>query len=127
MIEYTKDVADRVLRILQASGQVDADKLKEVMVEAQSRSGRALAIVMKELVDEELVMSVLSRAYALRRKNLTPDEIEIEAVTSIPNQLILDEHILPFAREGRFLRIGTVDPTKATLANHIKAISNQNV
>ena len=127
MIEYTKDVADRVLRILQASGQVDAEKMKEVMVQAESRSGRALALVMKELVDEELVMTVLSRAYALRRKNLTPEEVSVDAVTSIPKKMITDEHILPFAREGRFLRVGTVDPTKATLANQIKAISNQNV
>ena len=127
MIEYTKDVADRVLRILQASGQVDAEKMKEVMVQAESRSGRALALVMKELVDEELVMTVLSRAYALRRKNLTPEEVSVDAVTSIPRKMITDEHILPFAREGRFLRVGTVDPTKATLANQIKAISNQNV
>ena len=127
MIEYTKDVADRVLRILQASGQIDAEKMKEVMVQAESRSGRALALVMKELVDEELVMTVLSRAYALRRKNLTPEEVSVDAVSSIPKKMITDEHILPFAREGRFLRVGTVDPTKATLANQIKAISNQNV
>lgn len=127
MIEYTKDVADRVLRILQASGQVDQEQMKQVMVEAESRSGRALALVMKEMVDEELVMTVLSRAYALRRKNLTPEEVDVDAVTSIPKKMIKDEHILPFAREGRFLRVGTVDPTKATLANQIKAISNQNV
>lgn len=127
MIEYTKDVADRVLRILQASGQVDQEKMKQVMVEAESRSGRALALVMNELVDEELVMTVLSRAYALRRKSLTPEEVDIDAVGSIPKKMIVNEHILPFAREGRFLRVGTVDPTKATLANQIKAISNQNV
>tara|TARA_B110000971_G_C20029166_1_gene510470 strand:- start:350 stop:2065 length:1716 start_codon:yes stop_codon:yes gene_type:complete len=127
MIEYTKDVADRVLRILQASGQVDAEKMKEVMVAAESRSGRALAMMMQELVDEELVMSVLSRAYALRRRNISPADIAPDALTSIPTKMITEEHIIPFAREGRFLRVGTVDPTKATLANQIKAISNQNV
>jgi len=127
MIEYTKDVADRVLRILQASGQVDKEKMREVMVAAESRSGRALAMMMQELVDEELVMSVLSRAYALRRRNISPADIEPEALASIPKKMITDDHIIPFAREGRFLRVGTVDPTKATLANQIKAISNQNV
>ena len=127
MIEYTKDVADRVLRILQASGQIDQEKMKEIMVQAESRSGRALTLVMKEMVDEELVMTVLSRAYALRRKNLSPEDVDVDALTSIPRKMVLDEHILPFAREGRFLRIGTVDPTKATLANQIKALSNQNV
>ena len=127
MVEYTKDVADRVLRILQASGQVEKEQMTEIMVQAESRSGKALALLMKEVVDEELVMTVLSRAYALRRRNLTPSEVEPEALAAIPRTMIEKEHILPFAREGRFLRVGTVDPTKATLANQIKALSNQNV
>ena len=38
MVDYTKDVADRVLRILQASGQVAEDKMTEIMVQAESRS-----------------------------------------------------------------------------------------
>ena len=127
MIEYNKDVADRVMRILQASGQVDTEKMKEAMTQAESRSAKALAILMDGIVDEELVMTILSRAYALRRKNLAPGDIEPEALSVIPKKMIVDEHILPFAREGRFLRVGTVDPTKATLGNQIKAISNQNV
>lgn len=127
MIEYNKDVADRVIRILQASGQVESEKMKEVMLRAESRSSRALALLMDGIVDEELIMTILSRAYALRRKNLAPGEIAQDALGAIPRQMIIDEHILPFAREGRFLRVGTVDPTKATLGNQIKAISNQNV
>jgi len=127
MVEYTKDVADRVLRILQASGQVEKEQMTEIMVQAESRSGKALALLMKEVVDEELVMTVLSRAYALRRRSLAPGEVQAEALASLPKKMIEKEHILPFAREGRFLRVGTVDPTKATLANQIKALSNQNV
>ena len=43
MVEYTKDVADRVLRILQASGQISEEKMTEVMVRAESRSARERA------------------------------------------------------------------------------------
>lgn len=140
MTEYTKDVADRVLRILQASGQVDETKMTEIMVQAESRSSRALALLMEAkpdpddpgkppaaMVEEELVVNILSRAYALRRKNLAPSDVAKDALTSVPKDMIDREHILPFAREGRFLRVATVDPTKATLANQIKALSNQNV
>ena len=140
MVEYTKDVADRVLRILQASGQVEEEKMTEIMVRAESRSARALGLIMQgvsdpddpskpptPLVEEELVVNILSRAYALRRKNLAPGEVSAEALASLPKDMIEREHILPFAREGRFLRVATVDPTKATLANQIKALSNQNV
>ena len=40
--------------------------------------------------------------------------------------MIEDEHLMPLPVRA-FLRIGTVDPTKATLANQIKALSNHNV
>ena len=140
MVEYSKDVADRVLRILQASGQISEDKMTEVMVRAESRSARALGLLMEgmadihdpgvepvPLIEEELVVNILSRAYALRRKSLAPSDVAQEALALLPNDMIEREHILPFAREGRFLRVATVDPTKATLANQIKALSNQNV
>ena len=116
MVEYTKDVADRVLRILKASGTVPADELKEYLLKADSRSAAALDLLMKERVDEELVLTILSRAYALRRKTISPDEISEEAVKAVPSDMITKHFVLPFAREGRFLRVGTVDPTKATLA-----------
>ena len=67
MVEYSKDVADRVLRILQASGQVEPDAVKEAMAQSEARSARALAYLMKDKVDEDLVITILSRAYALRR------------------------------------------------------------
>jgi len=127
MVEYSKDVADRVLRILQASGQVEPDAVKEAMAQSEARSARALAYLMKDKVDEDLVITILSRAYALRRKSLNPAELSPEIIGLIPKKMIEDEHLMPFAREGRFLRIGTVDPTKATLANQIKALSNHNV
>ena len=113
MVEYTKDVADRVLRILQASGQVEEDKMTEIMVRAESRSARALGLLMEglddihdpgvapvPLIEEELVVNILSRAYALRRKNLAPGDVAPEALASLPNDMIEREHILPFAREG---------------------------
>ena len=101
MTEYTKDVADRVLRILQASGQVDETKMTEIMVQAESRSSRALALLMEAkpdpddpgkppaaMVEEELVVNILSRAYALRRKNLAPSEVAKDALTSVPKDMI---------------------------------------
>lgn len=127
MVEYSKDVADRVLRILRASGHVDPEKMKEIMVQAESRSAGVLSLLMQEIIDEDLILTILSRAYALRRKSLNPSEIPPDVLSILPKKMITDEYIIPFAREGRFLRVGTVDPTKATLGNQIKAISNHNV
>ena len=124
---YSKDVADRVLRILQAGGQVEKDKLSTVLTEVGNKSGAALEKLVRDGLDEDLLLTVLSRAYALRRKSVTPENIQEEAFKALPLKFIENEQILPLVKEGRFLRVGIMDPTKATLAGQIKALTNFNI
>ncbi|MGC6512699.1 MAG: GspE/PulE family protein [Parvibaculales bacterium] len=124
---YSKDVADRVLRILQAGGQVDKDRLTAVLAEVGNKSGAALEKLVRDGLDEDLLLTVLSRAYALRRKSVTAETIQEEAFKALPLKFIENEQILPLVKEGRFLRVGIMDPTKATLAGQIKALTNFNI
>ena len=43
MIGYSKEVADRVLRILQAGGQLDQDELRDVMNKQNGKSPEVLS------------------------------------------------------------------------------------
>lgn len=126
-VGYSKDVADRVFRILQAGGQLDAAKVKEALAKSDGKSSKALEYCIKDGLDENIVQTVLSRAYALRRRSVSPETLDTEAIKALPQKFIEKEGILPIAKEGRFLRVGTVDPTKATLGGQIKAITNYNV
>ena len=127
MIGYSKEVADRVLRILQAGGQLDQDELRDVMNKQNGKSPEVLSSLIHNGFDEEVIQTILSRAYALRRKSVTPETIDKEILKSLPIKFIKKEGILPLAKEGRFLRVGAVDPTKATLGGQIKALTNFNV
>ncbi len=126
-IGYSKDVADRVFRILQAGDQLDSEQVKQALTNANGKSCEALIGCIRDGLDENIVQTVLSRAYALRRKSITPEVLDKEAMRILPKKFIEKEGILPIAKEGRFLRVGTVDPTKATLGGQIKAITNYNV
>ena len=127
MIGYSKEVADRVLRILQAGGQLDQDELRDVMSQQNGKSPEVLSSLIHNGFDEEVIQTILSRAYALRRKSVTPETIDKDTLKSLPIKFIKKEGIIPLAKEGRFLRVGAVDPTKATLGGQIKALTNFNV
>ncbi|MGC6475405.1 MAG: GspE/PulE family protein [Parvibaculales bacterium] len=127
MSYYSKDVADRVLRILQAGEQIEKEKLSAILEETGGKSGKALEKLIRDGLDEDILLTVLSRAYALRRRSVTPDTLDEEALKALPLKFMESENILPLAKEGRFLRVGTIDPTKATLAGQIKALTNFNV
>jgi type IV pilus assembly protein PilB len=127
MIGYSKEVADRVLRILQAGGQLDQDELRNVMSQQNGKSPEALSSLIHNGFDEEVIQTILSRAYALRRKSVTPETIDKDILKSLPIKFIKKEGIIPLAKEGRFLRVGAFDPTKATLGGQIKALTNFNV
>ena len=127
MVGYSKDVADRVLRILQAGSQLEADKVRELMASHGGKSQRVLQKLIDDGFDEEIIQTILSKAYAVRRRAVTPETLDSEAIDALPLKFIEAEGILPLAKEGRFLRVGAVDPTQATLGGQIKAISNYNV
>ena len=127
MIEYSKNVADRVLRILQAGEQLETKQIKEALAAAKGQSAPALTALIRNGLDEEILQTILSRAYTLRRKSITPDTIQPEVLKLLPLKFIEQEGMLPFAKEGRFLRVGVVDPSKMALSGQIKAITNFNV
>ena len=52
MVGYSKDVADRVLRILQAGSQLEADKVRELMASHGGKSQRVLQKLIDDGFDE---------------------------------------------------------------------------
>jgi type IV pilus assembly protein PilB len=125
---YSNDVADKVLRVLQSANRLDQQKLADARSSGTGASADVLErIIRTGGVEEDLVHTVLSRAYALRRTSLEAKEIDVRALPLIPASFIDEHHAIPFAVEQRFLRIGIVDPTTATLASQLKSVSNFNI
>ena len=128
MDAYNDDVADKVIRVLQTANRIDTALLKKISEEGNNpKPGGILEALIREGgVEEDLVQTVLSRAYAIRRLSLDINGIDLRAVTLIPSDQIDKNKALPFAVEGRFLKIAIVDPTTASLAGQFKSLSNFN-
>ena len=128
MAIYSNDVADKVLRVLQSANRLDPQKLAEARSSGSGNSAEVLEkMIRTDGVDEEIVHTVLSRAYAIRRCVLEPKQVDVRALPLIPVGFIDEHHAIPFEVEHRFLRVAIVDPTTATQAGQLKSISNFNI
>jgi len=128
MPAFTNDVAEKVLRVLQSANRLDPQKLAEVRKAGASSNADILERMIRgKSVDEGLVHQVLSKAYSLRRSQLTPVDVDERALKLVPMRLVDDNRALPFAVDQRFLRVGIVDPHTASQAGQFKSASNLNI
>lgn len=128
MPAFNNDVAEKVLRVLQSANRLDPQKLAEVRQAGATGNADILERMIRgKAIDEGLVHQVLSKAYSLRRMQLTPADVDQRALKLVPMRLVDDNRALPFAVDQRFLRIGIVDPSTATQASQFKAASNLNI
>ena len=127
MAIYENEVADKVIRVLQAANRVDNQKLLDARASANGASDVLVQLIRNEGVEEELVHTVISRAYALRRTTLEAKQVDVRALPLIPKQFIDDHLAMPYEVEARFLRVAIVDPSTASLAGQLKNLSNFNI
>ncbi len=129
MNAYNDEVADKVIRVLQTANRIDAALYRKASEEGNNpKPGGILEMLIREGgVEEDLVQTVLSRAYAIRRLNIDANSVDVRAVGLIPQEQIDKNKALPFAVEGRFLKIAIVDPTTAGMAGQFKSLSNFNI
>lgn len=128
MAIFSNDVADKVLRVLQSANRLDYTKLTNARSAGSGASSDVLERMLRSGdIDEDLVHTVLSRAYALRRCTLEAKEIDVRALPLIPLNFIDQHRAIPFGIDQRFLQVGIVDPASATLASQLKSVSNFNI
>lgn len=129
MAAYNDEVAEKVIRVLQTANRIDTAMLEKARSgEGASKPGDLLELLLREGgVEEDLVQTVLSRAYAIRRLNIDANGLDARALGLIPSKDIDSNKALPFAVEGRFLKLAIVDPTTSSLAGQFKSLSNFNI
>ncbi|MCE2517194.1 MAG: type II/IV secretion system protein, partial [Alphaproteobacteria bacterium] len=129
MAAYTDEVAEKVIRVLQTANRIDVAMLEKARgAEGAAKPGDILELLLRDGgVEEDLVQTVLSRAYAIRRLTLDANGLDSRALGLIPPEQIDKNKAMPFAVEGRFLKLAIVDPTTASLAGQFKSLSNFNI
>ena len=128
MAIYQNEVAEKVLRILQTANKLDSEALTAARAAANGRASDTLvSLIRSQNVDEELVHTVLSRAFAIRRTAIEARQVDIRALPLIPVSFVDENFAIPYEVDGRFLKVAIVDPTTAAQAGQLKTLSNFNI
>ncbi len=124
MAAYTDEVAEKVIRVLKTANRIDFSVLTEDDAPPSETPGEILeALIYRGGIEEDLVQTILSRAYAMRRIEISRENIDNRVLGYIPVAQIDQSKILPFAREAKTLKVALVDPTMATLAGKFESLS----
>lgn len=129
MAGYAKVVAERIFRILDSAGRLDKVVMDETRqsVTSDEPGDWLIHMIEHKTIDEELVQTVLSRAYALRRAKLNIGDIDIRCIELVPPDFIDKNTALPFAAEDRFLKVAIVDPSTTSLSGELRLLSRYNI
>lgn len=125
MAIYENQVAEKILRILQNSGRLDAAILDEARAQVNGRAGDTLvALIRAQMADEDLIHIILSRSFAIRHTMIEARQVDIRALLLIPAAFVDENYVIAYEVEGPLLKIAIVDPTMAAHVGQITALSN---
>ena len=131
MPSINPEISIKISNLLKTSGKLSEVNFNAAKTKYESNGKAPLGVLEYLLndshVNEDDIVSAISRTYALRKVVLTEQSIKKDAVKKLPKEFIMENEMLPYELNGRILKIALFDPTKSTLAGKIKSMTGCNV
>jgi type IV pilus assembly protein PilB len=131
MPTLSPEISVKISNFLKGMGKVNDQNIADAQKAFESNGKAPLGVIQYLLksnqVTEDDVVSAISRNYALRKINLTEQNIKADAVNKLPRDFISLHEMIPFEIEGRVLKIAIFDPSKSSLAGKIKSMTGLNI
>ena len=131
MPTLSPEISTKISNFLKGMGKVNDQNIADAQKAFESNGKAPLGVIQYLLksnqVTEDDVVSAISRNYALRKINLTEQNIKADAVNKLPRDFISLHEMIPFEIEGRVLKIAIFDPSKSSLAGKIKSMTGLNI
>jgi len=114
--------------MLVSSGLITDDQLKKALVTQKNEGGRLGTILVKlGFVQEDKLMTFLSKQYGVPYVDLSRFEINPLVVKHIPAEVAQKYRIMPVNRSGATITIAMVDPSNIFAIDDIKFMTGYNV
>lgn len=94
-----------------------------------ARSNKRLSEVLLEqnLIDPEVLASVLSLKYGVPVVNLARFEVQSDAISLVPEQIAREHHVLPVSVDGDTLTIATEEPHDFRAINTLATLTRKRI
>ena len=128
MINIAPAVSEKIAQLLNTSGMLSDDRFTKITTQCAENKEKIIdELLKKKFISEDDIAKVISRNFAIKKIDLSSDNIKPEVIKALPNIFIKNEKIIPFEIEGNVLKVAIADPSKIVLMTKIKALANKNI
>jgi len=121
-------MAGRLGQMLVNAKLVTDDQLKKALAAQQKDGGRLGSNLVKlGFIDEDELVSFLSKQYGIPAVNLQEVEIDPSVCKLIPSDVVQKYQIMPLNRTGATITIAMVDPSNVFALDDVKFMTGYNV
>jgi type IV pilus assembly protein PilB len=131
MPTISPEISVKIAGLLKSMGKVSEQSISEAKKKFEANGKTSLGILTylledKKIEEDDLVTAV-SRNYALRKVLLNEQAIKKDAISKVPKDFIIQNEMIPFELNGRILKVAIFDPTKSTLVAKLKSMTGCNI
>jgi type IV pilus assembly protein PilB len=131
MPTISPEISVKIAGLLKSMGKVSEQSISEAKKKFEGNGKTPLGILTylledKKIEEDDLVTAV-SRNYALRKVLLNEQAIKKDAISKVPKDFIIQNEMIPFELNGRILKVAIFDPTKSTLVAKLKSMTGCNI
>ena len=127
-MELSPAASEKIAELLKNSGLLSSDRYIKITTQCSQDKGKIVnELLKKKFVTEDDIVKAISRNFAIKKFDLSVENVKPEAIKSLPTAFIKKEKIVPFELEGDVLNVAIADPSKMVLLTKIKSLSNKNV
>ena len=120
MAGFTAQTSERSIKAIVNAGKLDSAVLNSDAIKDLDWSSKLIHLIKSNLVEEEQLLKVFSKAASLPKAFPKEEEINESAVTALPIRFLIENTILPYQFEDNFLKVLIVDPRNIELKNELK-------
>jgi len=131
MPTISPEISVKIAGLLKSMGKVSEQSISEAKKKFEGNGKTSLGILTylledKKIEEDDLVTAV-SRNYALRKVLLNEQAIKKDAISKVSKDFIIQNEMIPFELNGRILKVAIFDPTKSTLVAKLKSMTGCNI
>ena len=131
MPTISPEISVKIAGLLKSMGKVSEQSISEAKKKFEANGKTSLGILTylledKKIEEDDLVTAV-SRNYALRKVLLNEQAIKKDAISKVSKDFIIQNEMIPFELNGRILKVAIFDPTKSTLVAKLKSMTGCNI